>query len=211
MLEIVFDPDFAIDLDGVGAVAATSASAVDALARRGDFGSISALPLYCVGDRTASSARDAGFHRAVSAGGDVDALVEAVVNRRRATDGIVLYAAGRDRTGDLDGKLTAHGFSVRVAEIYRAEAKTRLSAATAAALMSGSLDGILIFSARTAEALVAAAGRSHHMDRLREVAVYAISENAAKPLASAAVGGIVVAAKPDANGLIACLPAAPSK
>lgn len=211
MLKVVFDPSVAIKSDRLKAIAVTSSNAVQALADRKDFSALKHLPIYCVGDRTASMARLVGFENAVSAGGDVDALVETIADRVSAKKGSVLYAAGRDRTGDLEGKLAGRGYKVRLAEVYKAQQRATLSAETVAALTAGTLDGVLVYSARTAAALVAAAERDHHLDRLREIAAYAISDKAARPLAAAGFKRVVVAQKPDGDGLLACLSASPSK
>jgi len=85
-----------------------------------------------------------------------------------------------------------------VVEAYRAVPAARLSAATAAALRSGRIDGALVYSRRTAETfrdLAAAAG----LDRLPGIAFYVVSAGVAEPLRTLRPAAIHVAARPDAT------------
>ena len=107
------------------AVLLTSGNAVRALATHARHGELAALPLYAVGERSATAARDAGFARAEAAGGDVAALA-AHVAAKLPQGSRLLYLAGEDRTGDLAGVLTDAGFVVDVVVTYRAVKETGL-------------------------------------------------------------------------------------
>lgn len=211
MLEIVFDDVTDLDPARYQAIAVTSGNAIIALARNSMADKLRRIPFYCVGDRTAAAGRAAGFTSVKSAGGDVDGLTAMMLAELDSRNGAILYAAGRDRTGDLDVKLADQGFDVSLVEVYRAEARPRLGAETVGALDAGSLDGILIFSARTAATLVRAARASGRLDRLRDLPIHTISRNAAKPLEEAGFSTIVAAPRPDQHSLISCLPTMPSK
>src|SRR5215469_8259743 len=106
------------DLAGVQAVLCTSANGVRALARvteeRG-------LPIFAVGDATASRARGEGFATVESAGGAVADLVRLAVEKLRPQDGRLLHIAGNVVAGDLVGSLRGNGFPVDRIVLYEAQ------------------------------------------------------------------------------------------
>ncbi|PLX38224.1 MAG: hypothetical protein C0606_08375 [Hyphomicrobiales bacterium] len=205
MLKIVFDDTAPIALDGVQAIAATSANAVRALGARSDKAALTALPLFTVGKATARAAENAGFTKVISADGDVMALAGLVSNTLEAGDGPVLYAGGRDRKGDLEGLLRNLGFEMRLAEVYAAEPASDLGEKTVEALKAGKLGGALIFSARTGTALIAAANKAGLDQALKGVRVIAISKAAAKPFEDLGCEKIRVAKKPNARAMMALI------
>lgn len=140
-----------LDLDGVQAVLATSANGVRAFAARNLERS---LPLLAVGDATAREARSAGFTQIESASGDVAALAELARQRLHPAGGALLHVAAGDLAGDLAGALNATGFECRRAVLYRARTAEALSHALAASIHDRKLDGVLVFSPRTAATLV---------------------------------------------------------
>ena len=96
------------------------------------------VPLYTVGDATAQAAEEAGFASVFSAKGRVGELAGLLIAQLSPGGGAVLYAAGADRTGDLEGRLVQAGFRCRLQVVYRAEPVDRLDAATAAAITMAS-------------------------------------------------------------------------
>lgn len=149
MLTIRPLPDAGLDLDGAQAVLLTSANGARALSGRSVGRNIS---LYAVGDATARAARDAGFNRVASAGGDVEDLAALVIARADPAAGRLVHVAGSAVAGDLAGRLAAAGFTIERAVLYRAEPATELSAACRDNLRAGRLDGALFFSPRSARA-----------------------------------------------------------
>ncbi len=201
-MRVEFDTTIALPREGVAALLVTSANAVDALGRRSDLSSLVDLPVYAVGRRTAEAARAAGFARVVSADGDRHALLDTVAAARSLADGRLLWAAGRDRTGDLPGEFAARGFEVVTVEVYRAEAVDGLPETVIAAFRAREIDAVTIHSPRSAALLVerlvaagldpASPGSSFH----------AISEAAAQPLREAGCADVIVAARPDETALL---------
>ncbi len=117
------------------AFAVTSANAVRA------FCAVSTLrdrPLFAVGDATAAAARAAGFGEVLSAEGDVDALAGLIADRWRPRDGPVWHLRGEAAAGDLAGALSALGFAVQEAVVYRAVAAGTLPPALAMVAASAS-------------------------------------------------------------------------
>lgn len=204
MLEIVREPAPPLPA-GCQAIAVTSANAVRALAAHPAAAQLHGLPLLAVGDRTALEARRAGFRGARSAGGGVAELRDLILAELDSADGPILYAAGDVRAGDLAADLGEAGFAVATVVLYRSVPSPRLSEAALAALRAGAVEGVLIFSAHSAKAFagaLAADGLLRHFD---SVPAFAISEQAAAPLAGALKGPIRIAARPEQIALFALL------
>lgn len=202
---VTADRTVAIGADGFAGVTMTSGRAADALAERADRAALLHLPIFTVGDATAGAARRCGFTDIRSADGDVDALAALIANSCDPRQGAILYLAGRDRTGDLEGKLAAVGFEVRCVEIYRAEPADALPADVGEALAAGAVDAVLIYSRRAAEILVSRLTELPSPPRLGHVAVLAISAAAAEPLVGRGFGPIRIASRPAADAVIALL------
>lgn len=204
MLEIALDP--AVELgappEHFGAVALTSPRAVDGLAAREDVEVLRRLPVFAVGDRTAQRALAAGFGDVRSAGGDVLALAGLIGGHQSPASGPVLYACGRDRRGNLEDRLRQAGFTVHLAEVYRAEASPELSKQAVEALAAGRIDAVLVYSARTAEAFIAAMRRADLCPVLGRLRVLAISPAAAQPFAGLGVASVETAQRPDEAALL---------
>lgn len=105
--------------------------------------------LFTVGDATAALAKEAEFKNIISASGDVDGLVSLIADKKPAS---TLYICGRDRKSELDAKLQKRGIPVDIAERYHADFATSLTKETINAFEKQTLDGVLHYSARSAEA-----------------------------------------------------------
>lgn len=164
-LEIVIEPG---DLPTTyGAIAASSAAGIEALARKT---ADRAAPLYVIGEGSAAVARDLGFRNVqIAATPDIAALARLVIDAHPRNAGPVLYAAGRDRRGDLAGALRAAGVAAETAILYRAEPCCSLEPAARARLQDFEAGAALIYSARAASAfasLLAREGLAHAAPRL---------------------------------------------
>lgn len=184
------------------AVLVTSANAVRTLLDHAERALFADCLLLAVGDRTALMARRAGFDKAQSAGGSVDELVALVESSCRTDAGPLIYLAGKARIGDLEGRLEAVGYSVDVRVVYDMEDAGGLSEAAIDALRSGEIDGVLIYSQRSAAAF-ALALRVAGLAPLSGVHAFCLSEAAAQPLATVIDGPVHVAEKPDQVHLFA--------
>lgn len=157
----------AVDLAGVQALLLTSANGPRALAPRAEVPRD--LPVLAVGDATAAAAREAGFASVESADGDVDDLARLAAGRLDPAAGALLHVAGSVRAGDLAAMLHEAGFAVRRTVLYEAVAAERLPDAARDVLQAGNLDGVLLYSPRSArlfEDLAAAAGLDGALARL---------------------------------------------
>jgi len=134
-----------VDVAGAAALVFTSESGVRvATARWG----LAGRPAFCVGDRTAAAALDAGL-AARSAAGDVDDLVT-LVTRDGPRDGRILHLRGRHRAGQLVERLRAAGLAAEDVVIY-AQVARPLTAAAEAALSGAGPVLAPLFSPRTAD------------------------------------------------------------
>lgn len=185
-------PDGAFD-----AALATSAHAFASPAH----GALVSLPLYCVGARTASAAKAAGFLTIAHVASDAAALVARLGAQAPMR---LIYFVGRDRKPLLETRLPDAGHRVTCVETYRAQAAEALSAQARAALAQGRIEAVLHYSQRSAEifgALVEAAGLSQAAARIAHLA---LSQDAGQPLIARG-WRVIVAARPDEEALFSAL------
>ncbi len=151
MLTIERLSDHTFDLNGVHALIFTSANGVRAFASTCDSRE---MPVFTVGDSTASACGDEGFSRITSAGGDVGEL-EALVRRScEPRDGRLIHVAANVAAGKLVENLTESGFDVVRIPLYQSTQATTLSDGGRTALQQGRVDAVMFFSPRTATTFV---------------------------------------------------------
>jgi uroporphyrinogen-III synthase len=196
LLEVRYHDGHPLHLDGIQGLLATSANGVRAFARRTSRRDVA---VFAVGSQTAQAARDAGFCDVCNADGNAGTLAQTVQAIARPSDGPLLHAAGAEAEGRLAAALTAAGFAVRTEVLYDVPAVTDLPPAAGDAFPT--LDAVLIFSARSAQAFVdCVAG----LDTSHLIAV-AISPAAAKPLSARAFREVRVAAHPNQASVLDAL------
>jgi uroporphyrinogen-III synthase len=166
-------PDVTVDLQGVAALAFTSANGVRAFA---DASGERSLKVFAVGAATAQAARAAGFKSVLSADGDVEALAEGIAVRRAELRGAVLHPGAAEPAGDLAGALEKHGVQARRLVLYET-APVQLDDAAAVAL--GRSDAVLLHSPRAAQVL-AKVLKAHPAPQLRALG---LSKAVVRPLA----------------------------
>jgi uroporphyrinogen-III synthase len=204
LMNVYFLEGAALSLDGIQAVLATSANGVRALARRTARRD---LVLLAVGPQTAETAAEHGFASITSAQGDAVALAELVAARLDSTRGPLFHAAGAETAGRLRQRLEALGFSVESEILYTAQAVAPLPKVAADALASGELDGVMVFSPRSARifsGLVTAATLEAACARLD---AYCISAAAAEALSPIAFARMAVAGSPNEGAIFSLLTA----
>ncbi|MFZ5668283.1 MAG: uroporphyrinogen-III synthase [Pseudomonadota bacterium] len=169
--------DAVADLDGVAALAFTSANGVRAFAERSGRRD---LKVFAVGGGTAEAAKAAGFRSVLSADGDVAALAARIAARAGELKGTVLHPGAVEPAGDLAGALAAVGVPARSLALYDSA-----PAAPPADLLEdlARVDVVLVHSPRAARAL-AAVLRRRDAAHLR---LLCLSAAVARPLARAKV------------------------
>lgn len=205
MLDVVIDRDAPIPKRPYQAVLVTSSNAVRALAARAVRPVAVDVPLFAVGDQTALEAKRSGFSAARSAGGALDDLVALAEAELSPADGPLLYAAGETREGDLAARLIESGFEVETAILYRTEPRTRLAKVAETALREGSVDGVLLYSRRSAAAFALALRAGGLTPLAASVVCYCLSAACAEPLPAVTSGPIRVADRPDQIALFALI------
>lgn len=200
VIDIATKPDAAPDLTDVKGLAFTSANGVRA------FQPFAAparhLPAYGVGPQTAAALSAAGFSNVHIAGGDVTSLARTITDD--CPEGPVLHISGRDQAGDLAATLKAAGCEARRAVLYEARAATELPPAALTALRDNALDGVILYSKRSAEIFYRLAGAANLDASLPQA--FCLSAGVAE-IARAAGAQTHVAEFPDDAHIYACLDA----
>jgi len=189
------------DLSDVTALAYSSRRAIDALKEHPQQEDLQALPVFTVGDATAAAARKAGYGEVRSAKGNISALGQLILDTApEHRHGCILYPAAAARAGDLEGQLAAGGVDCRTVVVYRMTSIRAWPPQVLKRLEDAAYGGILIYSKRTAETLLALlqATRLEHISS--KVPVYALSAQAGAPLSD--VMTVRVAAEPNENALL---------
>ena len=187
----------------------TSANGVRAAAANAAFARLRRLPAIAVGRASADAARAAGFSAVTGSGGDLPALVATVRTKLDPAAGPLLYLSGEVTSGDLAAELGRAGFETDRVVLYRAEPAAYLPEPVTRALGAGEVDGVLLYSPRTARIwadLVQAAGLSAAAGA---VVHYCLSDNVARAV-HAGLGPEVpcrIAGRPEDSALLALLQA----
>ena len=147
---------------------------------------------YCVGDRTAQVAREAGF-RVQSAQGDAEALLALILREKPQA---LIHLRGREARGDLAQRLSAAGVFTQERVVYAQDAQPLSDEAVA--VLSGKAPVLVpLFSPRSAEILGAAwQGLATHAP----LVVVAISQAVAEAAAFCPTKP-VIATHPDAPSM----------
>ncbi len=182
LTQIHYRASATIDPSAFAAIAATSGRAIDALTRQAAFSDLLKLPLYCVGNKTAARARDTGFLTVHSADGNVDALVQMLTGALPKDSGRILYAAGKDRTGDLETRLREAGLPVELLVLYEARQSGGFPKSAVEKIRHGQIDAALVYSRRGAEALRTAFEQGGLDECVQKIAFFVISKAAAQPI-----------------------------
>ena len=190
--------DFELPDEPWSAVVMTSANAARAVAEHPRRAALIVREAFTVGRHTADAARVAGFRTVHSADGDKDDLADVLRARRDERVGPLLYLAGEDRAGNF----AAGDTSVMTVVAYRAVKADRFAPEVAAALARRALDGVLHFSARSAQAYLDCASRDGILDAALAPLHVCISRQVAQPLAAAGAAAIRIAPRPDESAMI---------
>lgn len=200
------DPMPAGPFDGV---LVTSANAVAVLSERALRRDDCAVPIFCVGGRTAEAAVEAGLSDVREAQGDAAALAH-LVRATLPTGSRLLHLAGADRKAEPAASLIAAGYAVTVHVAYAMNAVPRLPISVAEALGETggpALHAALHYSRRSAETALALAISAGCGGAFRSLMHYCLSADVAAPLVAAGSITHFVAARPSEDSILARLSA----
>jgi len=192
-----------------GAVIVTSANALRGIESQLEGTPLLKLPLFAVGEHTASAARGAGFENVIPAGGDAGALRDLVLARVKTRElkktSPLLYLAGADLARDLAGELGERGFTVVTQTTYRMTAVPGLPYEVSDAFAANRIEAVLHYSRRSARAFLEAARASGVEITALSIPQCCISEGVASVVRDAGATQVMVAASPDENALFGAL------
>jgi uroporphyrinogen-III synthase len=192
-------PGAEIPLAGVQAVIATSANGIRAFSARA---TVRNLPVFAVGPQTAEAAKRAGFTEVINSDGDAAALALTISQRVDPSRGGLLHAAGAETAGRLSESLRQRGFDVKTVVLYEAVPVAELPPEAADPLQQEKLDGVLLFSPRSASIfaeLVSKEGLDAHCERLT---AFCISKATADGLSPLRFARVAVAAKSNQQAVL---------
>ena len=194
LMEIVLQPARADAADGMRGLIFTSENGVAGFlagcARRD-------LPVWCVGPRTAETARAAGFGTVHVAGGDAQALLSMLV--QTAPPGPLLHLRGQHAARAIADDLRAAGIAAQALVVYDQRARPLDSAARALLERPGEVI-VPLFSPRTARLFAASL---HDITLRARIHPIAISTAAAQPLSESHAATLHIASAPDATAMLA--------
>jgi uroporphyrinogen-III synthase len=202
LLSITYEKGAPAELSGVQAVLITSANGIRALAQ---CTAERALPVLCVGAASADAAREEGFTDVRSADGDVHALEALAQQRCVPENGPLLHVAGTVVAGDLAGALTKAGYKVDRQVLYAAQVSDELTSEARAALESGGVDAVLLFSPRTAKTFAKLVCDAHLEGACEGLRLLCLSQAVAAELGALSGAVLQVAKTPDAAALLELL------
>ncbi len=188
--------------DGAGAVAVTSANAVRhapaALIER-----LAARPCFAVGDKTAETARAAGFTCVTEGRGDAEALARTIIAASLAEP--VVYLCGHVRRPVFEETLAAAGIAVRTIEVYDAVRIEDAPDAAISVLGGLPVDAALLYSATGAEALTEFMRRPELAGLFENTAFLCLSKRVADVFERAGRCKIRIAEEPTEDALLSLL------
>ncbi len=132
------------------AILVTSANSIRALTILPGHDRLTSVPVFAVGPASATAAKSAGFTDIRTAHGDLEALTALALKELDPAEGPVFYPSGTVISGDLKSKLEKAGFLCTRLPLYNAEPAQELPDAVLQALKDRAVDGVVLFSPRTA-------------------------------------------------------------
>lgn len=190
------------DPNGFTALAFTSANGVRAFAAltpRRD------LPVFAVGETTASVAEAHGFQVAGRADDGVAALATLIAGAPRTTDGRILHPTAREPAGDLVGRLSAAGVHATALAVYETIAASETPPHALTALLDGAVAAVLIHSPRAARTLAGLVQRERLTPALARVELLGLSPACLAPLEACPFAARRTPSQPAEAALLALL------
>ena len=158
-----------------------------------------AVPVFCVGRKTAGIAADAGFKDIRIAGGDAVSLASQIIENHPAGSRL-LYLAGEPRGPELEANLQCAGVSVVVLLRYRMHRIAALPEAASHALAAQALDAVLHFSAESARAFFFLAQSAGFLGAASAIPQFCLSDAVARAATEQAGGRLTCIIAPKRTG-----------
>ncbi len=189
------------------AITVTSANSIRALSERPDLADLKSVPVLAVGPSSAQAATQAGFTSVSSADGDLEALMRLAVQNLSPSAGPVLYPSGTVISGDLKSQLEDKGFECVRVPLYEAVATRELPSELISAVQRGEMDGVVLFSPRTARIWAKCLGTAGLVQAASRLTHWCLSNAVAAALQDEipnwrSVQNVVTAPDPNENSLL---------
>ena len=192
-----------------GAVIVTSANALRGIAPHLQGSRLLKLPLFAVGEHTASAAHRAGFDNVIPASGDAASLRDLVLASVKAKElkkaSPLLYLAGADLARDLAGELGERGFTVVTHTTYRMIPVSSLPREACDAFAASGIEAVLHYSRRSARAFLDAARAGGVEISALAIPQCCISAAVASVVRDAGAAQVMAAASSNENALFEVL------
>jgi uroporphyrinogen-III synthase len=192
-----------------GAVIVTSANALRGIAPHLQGSRLRKLPLFAVGEHTASAAHRAGFDNVIPANGDAASLRDLVLASVKAKElkkaSPLLYLAGADLARDLAGELGERGFTVITHTTYRMIPVSTLPREACDAFAASGIEAVLHYSRRSARAFLDAARAGGVEISALAIPQCCISAAVASVVRDAGAAQVMAAASSNENALFEVL------
>lgn len=180
----------------------TSRVALEAAARHG-------LPhstqLYVTGQPLGELARQRGYRRVISAGGNARSLYERLLrdfpDPQQAPK--IVWLCGNHRSFALDAALCEAGYHVQAREVYHSQPAEALSEMAVTALKRGTIAAVLLYSRLSAQSFEQLATR--HEVPLHTTTALCISEAIAQTLTRPDWADIHISDGPAIDNVLSCL------
>jgi uroporphyrinogen-III synthase len=192
-----------------GAIIVTSANALRGIEPQLKASQLLKLPLFAVGEHTATAARDIGFEQVISAKGDATSLRDLVTASVKAKalkkSSPLLYLAGADLARDLAGELGERGFTVVTQTTYRMIPLSSLPREVCDAFAANRVEAVLHYSRRSARAFLESIRAEGVEISALSIPQCCISAAVASVVRDAGATQVMVAASPDENAVFGVL------
>ena len=200
LLDITYN-EVKIDTENCQAIVFTSANGVRAYVH--NKGTTN-LPVYAVGEATATEAKKAGFKSIHISQGDVVFLSETIKEHAKPKDGALYHGAGSVVAKDLSALLSAYKYSVKRQALYNAVPAVNISSTVCNYLKQDLISGVILMSPRTADTFLRTV-RTQKLDSyLENVIVFSLSDAVANKLKSLNCK-VVVANDPTQSDIISLI------
>ncbi len=157
----------------------TSSNAIDCLDTKKIPKNISC---FCVGDTTEKKAKSKGFYQAISAGGNVNTLIELIMRIYDKKSGKLLYISSEFISKELDKDLLAHGYLVDRIINYTSLPVEEISENTLSLIKENNLDAIFVYSEKSAINLKNLIIKYSLVDVMMDSNLFCISKKTSKAL-----------------------------
>ncbi len=157
----------------------TSSNAVDCLDTKKIPKNISC---FCVGDTTEKKAKSKGFYQAISAGGNVNTLIELIMRIYDKKSGKLLYVSSEFISKELDKDLLGHGYIVDRIINYTSLPVEEISENTLSLIKENRLDATFVYSEKSAINLKNLIIKYSLVDVMMDSNLFCISKKTSKAL-----------------------------